>query len=215
MEPTQFLSVLTMAVGAALAFVYGVRFTGRPPSAARSAVKTGAVAALALAAAAARAPGLVVLGLALGALGDLWLSRPGTSAFLVGMAAFAAGHLAYAAAFLTPGAGPPMLPAAGLVLLAASTEFWLAPRTGALRAPVRGYVVVITLMALAALTLPAGRALVLAGALFFLLSDLLLALELFVLADGAAKRRLAPVLWAAYWTGQAMILRGMLPDGPG
>src|SRR5690606_29686032 len=145
------------ALGGALAVVYGARFAGAPPSAAKSAVKTGAVAA--------RAPGLVAVGLALGALGDLFLSRPGTRAFLAGMAAFAAGHLAYAAEFLVPGAGPPLLPAAALLVLALSTEAWLAPRTGALRWPVRGYVAVITLMALAALTLPAGRGLALAGAL--------------------------------------------------
>jgi uncharacterized membrane protein YhhN len=200
------------ALGGALAVVYGARFAGAPPSAAKSAVKTGAVAALALAAVAARAPGLVAVGLALGALGDLFLSRPGTRAFLAGMAAFAAGHLAYAAEFLVPGAGPPLLPAAALLVLALSTEAWLAPRTGALRWPVRGYVAVITLMALAALTLPAGRGLALAGALLFLLSDLLLALDLFVLAEGPLKRIAARGLWAAYWTGQALILWGMAPS---
>src|SRR5690606_6497430 len=199
------------ALGGALAVVYGARFAGAPPSAAKSTVKTGAVAVLALAALAAGAPGPVALGLALGALGDLFLSRPGTRAFLAGMAAFAAGHLAYAAEFLAPGGWPPLLPAAGLLVLALSTEAWLAPRTGALRWPVRGYVAVITLMAFAALTLPEGRGLALAGALLFLLSDLLLALDLFVLAEGPLKQVTARALWAAYWTGQALILWGMAP----
>lgn len=199
------------ALGGALAVVYGASYAGAAVSAAKSTVKTGAVAVLALAALAAGAPGPVALGLALGALGDLFLSRPGTRAFLAGMAAFAAGHLAYAAEFLAPGGWPPLLPAAGLLVLALSTEAWLAPRTGALRWPVRGYVAVITLMAFAALTLPEGRGLALAGALLFLLSDLLLALDLFVLAEGPLKQVTARALWAAYWTGQALILWGMAP----
>lgn len=199
------------ALGGALAAAYGARFAGAAPSVAKSVVKSGAVLALALAAVAAGAPGLIVLGLALGALGDLFLSRAGTRAFLSGMAAFAVGHLAYAAEFLAPGGLPPLLPASALLALALSTELWLASRTGALRWPVRGYVGVITLMALAALTLPAGRGLALAGALLFLLSDLLLSLDLFVLPEGRSKRILGGTLWAAYWTGQALILWGMVP----
>jgi uncharacterized membrane protein YhhN len=174
-------------------------------------VKTGSVLALALAGVAAGAPGLVVAGLALGAAGDFFLSRAGTVAFLAGMAAFAAGHLAYGAEFLDPGVWPPAFPALALTALGLSTEVWLAPRTGALRWPVRGYVAVITLMALAALTLPAPRWPALLGALLFLLSDLLLALELFVLSGGGPKRLARRVLWAAYWSGQALILWGMAP----
>ncbi|WP_413872934.1 lysoplasmalogenase family protein [Albidovulum sp.] len=199
------------AAGAALALLYGAVFAGGPPGAAKSAVKTGSVVALALAGVAAGAPGLVVAGLALGAAGDFFLSRAGTVAFLAGMAAFAAGHLAYGAAFLNPGVSPPAFPALALAALGLSTEVWLAPRTGALRWPVRGYVAVITLMALAALTLPAPRWPALLGALLFLLSDLLLALELFVLSGGGPKRLAGRVLWAAYWSGQALILWGMVP----
>ncbi|WP_413870121.1 lysoplasmalogenase family protein, partial [Albidovulum sp.] len=127
------------------------------------------------------------------------------------MAAFAAGHLAYGAEFLAPGVRPPAIPALALIALALSTEAWLAPRTGALRWPVRGYVAVITLMALAALTLPSSRWPALLGALLFLASDLLLALELFVLPGGGLKRAAGRALWAAYWSGQALILWGMVP----
>ena len=73
---------------------------------------------------------------------------------------------------------------------------------------------VITLMALAALTLPPGARPALLGALLFLASDLLLALDLFVVRREGVKRLLGPVLWAAYWGGQALILWGMLPGGP-
>ncbi|OYX40465.1 MAG: hypothetical protein B7Z02_18265 [Rhodobacterales bacterium 32-67-9] len=202
------------ALAAALAALYGAVFTGRAPSWPKTLVKTGAVAALAVAALPLGAPGLIGTGLALGALGDFFLSRPGTRAFLAGMAAFAAGHLAYAAEFFTTGTRPPVAAALALIVLALSTELWLSPRTGALRGPVRAYVVVIVAMALAALTLPADGQLALAGALLFLASDLLLALDLFVVAAPGVKRLLGPALWAAYWGGQALILAGMVP-GPG
>lgn len=201
-------------LAAVLAVLYGAVFTARSPSWPKTFVKTGAVAGLALAALPLGAPVLIGAGLALGALGDFFLSRPGTRAFLAGMAAFAAGHLAYAAEFLTPGARPPVAATLALLVLALSTEVWLSPRTGALRGPVRAYVVVIVAMALAALTLPAGGRLALAGALLFLTSDLLLALDLFVVAAPGTKRLLGPALWAAYWGGQVLILAGMVP-GPG
>lgn len=198
-------------VAAGFAVIYGVAFTGRDPSWSKTLVKTASVASLALAAPGFGAPALICIGLGLGALGDFFLSRPGTRAFLAGMAAFAAGHLAYAAQFLTPGNAPPLPAVVALLLLALSTELWLAPRTGALRWPVRAYVAVITLMAIAALTLPSGGRTALWGALLFLLSDLLLALDLFVISNDVAKRILGPALWAAYWGGQALILKGMLP----
>ena len=202
-----------IAIGAALAALYGARYAGAAPSAGKSLVKTAATAALAIAAVPLGAPWAVIAGLALGALGDLCLSRPGDRAFLAGMAAFAAGHLAYAAAFLVAGAGPlPLLPVAVLLLLVLSTEVWLAPQTGALRWPVRGYVVVITLMTLAAFSLPAGEkgsTVAIAGAALFVLSDLLLALETFVIASARSRQVLSRLLWPAYWGGQALILVGL------
>lgn len=224
------LALILAAAAAALAALYGQLWASPevPQSWPRSLSKTASVALLALAGWAAAAPGLIVAGLALGAAGDFALSRPGARAFLAGMAAFAAGHLAYAAAF----AAAPLLYLAGLeggqawspgtadiavlvalALLLASTEFWLSPHTGALRAPVRGYVVVIGLMAAAALV-PAssGSALLRLGVALFVLSDLMLALERFVLGAPAARRLLARALWPAYWAGQALILWGSLAD---
>lgn len=204
-----------LVAGAAfLALLYGVHYCGRDPSAAKSLVKTGSMAGLALAALFLGAPALVTAGLALGAVGDFFLSRRGDRAFLAGMAAFAAGHLAYATAFWTPGSDLPLLPVTLLLLLSGSTELWLAPHTGPLRWPVRGYVAVIAAMALASLTLPLGH-IAQIGAALFVLSDLLLALEMFVLADGRIRRALSHLLWAAYWSGQALIFLGMLPAAAG
>lgn len=202
---------VVMGGGAILAAIYLLGFCWREGHGmARSLAKTGAVAALALAGWLSSAPFLVVLGLGLGALGDYLLSRPGQRAFLAGMAAFAAGHLAYAWYFLSIAAPP--LPVAfpgaviALLLLAASSEFWLAPKTGALRWPVRVYVGVITLMGIAAFAVPSP--VIAAGAVLFILSDVLLSLHLFVWPGVRHGWALAILLWIAYWSGQFLILQG-------
>ena len=87
------------------AFVYWVCFArGDASSWAKSTIKTLPVLTLAIVGVfhlllAPQGFWVIPLGLALGALGDLLLSRPSDRAFLAGMAAFAAGHLAYVAGF--------------------------------------------------------------------------------------------------------------------
>ncbi|MBL9057204.1 MAG: lysoplasmalogenase [Rhodobacteraceae bacterium] len=212
-------ALLTLATLAATAYQYA--FATRPEgqqSWTGSSVKTAATAALAAYGLATGAPGLITLGLALGALGDFALSRPGKTAFLAGMGAFAGGHLAYALAFWQRGAelggpafGPGQIAALALLaLLLISTEFWLAPRTGALRWPVRGYGLVIGAMAMTVILLPAngGDTILGLGAALFLLSDTLLALRLFVVTAPMRQRALSLAVWPSYWLGQSLILIG-------
>lgn len=198
-------------IGAALALIYQLRGAGAEhPGPLAVAAKTGATAALALAGMTAGAPLAVVLGLSLGALGDYFLTRRAETAFLAGMAAFAAGHLAYTAWMFTPDHATRTLWALPMVALALSTERWLLPGTGALRVPVRGYVWIITLMAAAATTLPGALWPAMLGAALFVVSDLLLALRLFVAQQKPAQRLLSRLLWPAYWGGQALILLGAI-----
>lgn len=205
----EILSIFWFGLALVMALAMGLHYCAQGPGTAKSVVKTTSVAALALLGLTLEAPGLVILGLGLGALGDYFLSRPGERAFLAGMAAFAAGHLAYLLAFLQVGAGlPPLWPALILIALGLSTELWLAPRTGALRLPVRGYVLIILAMALVALGLPPALGPLKAGALAFLASDVILALEIFILRDGLVRRLAKHLLWALYWSGQALILLG-------
>jgi uncharacterized membrane protein YhhN len=209
-----------MSLAAAVAFWLGYAVR-EVKGVAGAAVKTASTALLA-ALAQTLSPGgwfwLIPLGLALGALGDLFLALGGVRRFLAGVAAFGLGHLAYAGGFLRrsaelgfdgPGAGE-VLALAGLVGLLLSTEVWLAPRTGALRQPVRGYVGLIGLLGVAAVLLPAdpGQGVLRLGVGLFILSDLMLALQLFVVKSVAWRRRLALTLWPAYWTGQALIAGG-------
>lgn len=160
----------------------------------------------------------ISLGLALGSVGDFALARPGTKAFLIGMAAFGLGHLSYAVGFIlragqigfTPPSTAEIIAGIVVITLVASTEFWLAPRTGALRAPVRAYGVIIGLMALSALMLPdhPGLMPLRAGVALFCISDTLLGLCLFVAKTSGRKNQLLLTVWPVYWIAQALILIG-------
>lgn len=213
---------LLAVLAAAAAVWFWAAHAGRPHTALASLTKTASTAALALAGLAGGAPLWAVAGLALGAAGDFALSRPGAGWFLAGMGAFAAGHMAYVAGFAGFSGGGMGVPGpigyaalGAIVLLVVSTEIWLAPHTGGLRWPVRGYALVIGAMAVAAVLLPPGpgQALMRAGAALFLASDLVLALRLFRLRDPAAQLFASRVLWPLYWAGQALILWGAMQTG--
>lgn len=215
-----FYALPVLSVAASLA--YWLRWTTAEATSLTGALtKAASTGTMALWGATAGAPSYAILGLALGSVGDFCLARRGERAFLSGMAAFALGHLAYALGLLLQGSAfessaPTFgraVAALGLAVVVLSTEVWLAPRTGALRWPVRGYVLVIGLMGLAALALPAhpgntSAAMIRLGAALFILSDVLLALRLFVMRSGPGARGLSLTLWPAYWAGQMLILVG-------
>ncbi|MCB1361851.1 MAG: lysoplasmalogenase [Rhodobacter sp.] len=207
----------TLAVATLFALVYGFLHAGRPGhSPLASLTKTLSTALVALAGWQAGAPDWVIAGLALGALGDLALSRPGTPAFLAGMAAFALGHLAYAWGFAQ--GWSQALPLTFWIALVAMAGLgtlvmgWIAPRAGPLAWPVRGYSLVIGAMALAASGMPDGTGIgmIQLGVVLFVTSDLILALGLFVARDAAARTLAGQVLWPLYWGGQVLILLGVL-----
>lgn len=202
---------LPLAAACALAYL---PLTARPASKTRSVAKTLAVALLALGALVLQAPVLLVAALGLCALGDWLLSRETEATFMAGIAAFAAGHLAYVALFLShPLADPSRLTHAPQMWFAVAFGFLglmmaalLAPRAGDLRVPVLGYIPVILSMGIAALVLPEQGLLVwaLPAALAFVASDIVLAVEKFVLPDGHPVRRVTPyVVWPLYWGAQA------------
>lgn len=220
----KFMALATAILSLAAAVGYGWRFAAAEEKGwTGAAVKTASTGLLAVLLAALPGGGwfwLIPLGLALGALGDLFLALKGERMFLAGVGAFGLGHLAYAGGFAAQSAalgfdGPSLgegLVLAGLLGMLASTEFWLAPRTGELRWPVRGYVVLIGLMGIAALMLPVapGQGFLRLGAALFVASDLMLAIQLFVASDPGQRRKLALMLWPAYWGAQALIAWGAL-----
>lgn len=187
--------------------------TGLPQGSLRSTVKTAAVALLALAAGLAGSPLLLVLALAVCAIGDFCLSRDGERFFMAGVGAFALGHLGYIVLFLSHSESAPMrllqmpylMLALALVGVGIAMSYVLAPRTGTLKGPVLAYIPIILGMGLAALSLPGQGALIwlLPASLAFILSDLVLAAETFVLPSSHPARRYTPyVVWVSYWGAQ-------------
>jgi uncharacterized membrane protein YhhN len=207
-------------IAAALALAY-LPLAPRASGPLRSAIKTLAVALLALAAALAQAPVLLTLALGLCALGDLLLSRDSDRAFMAGIAAFAAGHLAYIALFLRHPLSeasrllqaPQLWIALALIGLGVVLAIRLFPRAGNLRLPVLAYLPIILGMGLATLTLPAMVPLIwlLPSALAFIASDLVLAVEKFLLPPNHPALRFTPyVVWPLYWGAQARFLQALI-----
>ncbi len=205
---------LALWAGAAACALIYLPMAAQPPGFARSVLKTASVALLALAALLTGAPWLLAVALGLCALGDLFLSRDGEGAFMAGVGAFAAGHLVYAVLFLTRSEGdagllvqlPGAVILAVLAVLGLAMARVLAPRAGALKGPVLAYIPIILGMGAAALTLPFGSW-VFAAACAFMLSDMVLAAETFVLAEDHALRRITPfAVWPLYWGAQAGFL---------
>lgn len=149
---------------------------------------------------------LVIAGLAFSAVGDVLLMLP-RDRFVAGLASFLIAHLLYIAAFSTPAgvfAAPllalPFFGAAAVLLLI------LLPRSGALAIPVTVYGLAIATMGWQAATRwwslddPASLCALL-GAVLFMLSDSVLALNRFYRRFAVAEA----FLLSTYFAGQTLI----------
>ncbi|SLN21431.1 YhhN-like protein [Roseovarius albus] len=199
-----------LSFGFLAAIIFAFFFCYRGPSTLKTFIKVLTPLAFAVAGYVNFAAPLVVLGLLVSAIGDAFLSRDGKKSFLTGLIAFAAAHVFYIAHFLPMAslADLTWLPAVLLVVLAVSTERWLIPYTDDMAWPVRIYVLLITVMGCAALGL-SGREIAVLGAFAFILSDLILAINLFRLPPDSRLRIPSEIaLWIFYVLGQAGILIG-------
>lgn len=207
-----------VGLSALCAMAYLVRGITQPPSVLRSALKTSAVAGLALAVWVANGPPLLVTALFFSALGDFLLSRETDKTFLGGMGAFFAAHVAYVVLFLSVGQGwlkvASLWPiGVGFLIYAALFYRYLFPGLGAFRVPVAAYSLAIAAMGLTVLGVPfSGPGLwTVAGALLFILSDSVLAADKFRFTQSSALRPFAPyIVWATYWAGQVLIALGIM-----
>jgi uncharacterized membrane protein YhhN len=148
----------------------------------------------------------VLAALVLGWVGDVALVPADRRWFLTGLVAFLLSHLAYAAAFLVLGVAalPAGAAAASAAVVAVAVARWLWPHLPAeMRGPVIAYIVVISAMVAAAWGARAGdaRALVVAGAMAFYVSDLFVARDRFV-DPGFVNRLLGLPL---YYAAQVML----------
>ena len=178
-----------------------------------SALKTLSTSLLAIIAWRMGSAALLVAGLALSAVGDLFLSRDGEKAFVSGLVSFLVAHVAYIVLFASVGqdltvllSTPLMLAAAGLVavsLVLVRTILRHVPNE--LQLPVVVYCTALVLMGLTALT--TERSLIIAGAAMFVASDAILAWKKFV--EPAASARKPPMrfaVWVLYYAAQVTFL---------
>ena len=185
-------ATLLLSVLAALLYAFAL---DTPPSLRRTAMKTLAVALLAVLAVIENGPPFLIAALALSALGDAFLSRDGDRAFLAGLASFLAAHLAYIALFWLAGGSLGLLmaelwrafAALAMVLFVVLmlTRLWRAVAPD-MRVPIAVYVAAIFAMGIAALTLKIP--VVTLGAVLFMASDAILAVERFLMAPDSPLR---------------------------
>ncbi len=139
---------------------------------------------------------LILVGLCLSFIGDVVLVFE--NQFLVGLVAFAAAHLAYAVGFMSTGVNlPVVVPVAAIALVAfLAVRRWLLWRVNSrLQNPVLGYMLIISVMLVAA----AGSSslVIYTGAALFYLSDLAVARHRFV-APGLENKLIGlPLYYAA------------------
>lgn len=163
----------------------------------------------------------IVLGLMFGALGDAALLGTSKRMFLIGLVAFLIGHVLYVLAIGSILPWRDWLPAAGAlgvvpVLASGLVIAPMADRLGRMRGPVIAYVVVITVMVIAAIAVTRARTLpdpnrlcLLIGACLFYVSDISVARDRFVGRSFTNKAWGLP----AYYGGQLLItwsLAGLL-----
>ena len=150
---------------------------------------------------------LIAVGLIFALLGDIFLMLS-EARFVLGIASFAATHAFYLAAFIWIAGvaliNPSTIP---LVLFAAIMTRYLWPGvSSSLRVPVLGYVVLITVMTVQAIGAglrieTSAMAVAAAGAVLFLASDSMLAVDRFRLPFRAARG----LVLSTYWLGQWLI----------
>jgi uncharacterized membrane protein YhhN len=168
---------------------------------------------------AAGAPLPLLIALAASALGDFLLAFDRKAVLPFGILAFLIAQLTYLVIFgalwFFSGDNSPLLPryiAMGAVIAAAiAFLIWMGPKLGWMALGVVPYAIAITAMASTAMWLPWAGWPAMLGAVSFLVSDFVLAAELFRLpADSSARRVTAPAVWWTYVAAQVLIVLGIV-----
>ena len=167
-------------------------------------VKAAPVAILAVLAGRKGARGLATA-LAFSALGDALLESP--NLFIGGLAAFLLAQITYTVVFVRQWKGVKVTPGAVLVLIySAGLAAWLLPEVGTIVVPVAFYVVALTAMVTSAFTARFPNRWVEVGAILFLISDSVLAVDRFRMPVPFAEW----IIWPTYYVGQLLIATGFL-----
>ena len=152
----------------------------------------------------------LLTGLILCLVGDVCLALPQKKAFMGGLVAFLIGHVLYIFSFSSLIPISHWFSSGLLIIVGISTLifFWLRPHLKSMLIPVLIYILVITLMASGAWAVfwkssfqISGRALILAGAFCFYVSDLFVARHRFIKEEYRNRLFGLPL----YYTGQFML----------
>lgn len=219
MGELDFLFWVLAGAGLAAAVLHGVVFLRRPPSLLRAATKTSFMVLLTAAVLVAGTHPLLVIALAASAAGDFFLAWDKKALLPLGILSFLLAQLCYLLIFLAlwifAGDLAPLWPRYVLMgaVIATALAFlvWMAPKLGWMALGVVPYAIAITAMGVMAMWLPWAGWPAMLGAVSFLVSDFVLAAELFRLpAESPARRITQPVVWWTYVGAQVLILAGVI-----
>ncbi|MGB8328486.1 MAG: lysoplasmalogenase [Polyangiales bacterium] len=163
------------------------------------------VAALGFGALDSRYGQIVLLGLFLGAIGDVCLLGQAKKYFIAGLVSFLLGHVAYVTAFAGLPVSPPQafMAAVAMVTIMALIARWVFPHAPDMRVPIGIYMLVIAAMCVVAIGAGAAGApwMIPVGAVMFTASDISVVRDRFV-APGFVNR-----LWGLplYYAAQLVI----------
>lgn len=159
------------------------------------------VAAIGFGALESRYGKIVLAGLFLGALGDVFLLRRARQFFIAGLVSFLVGHVAYVIAFASLGISTTEAVAAALVMAVVLflVGRWVFPHAPEMRTPIGAYMLVIGLMCVAAVGAFGADApwMVPAGALMFTASDIAVVRDRFVSKSFVNRAWGLPLYYAA------------------
>jgi len=159
------------------------------------------VAAIGFGALESRYGNIVLVGLILGAVGDVCLLGSGKTAFIAGLVSFLLGHVAYVIAFGSlPMSGPQaFIAAVAMAALMAFIARWVFPHAPDMRIPIGIYMFVIAAMCVVAVSAGAAGApwMVPVGAVMFTVSDIAVVRDRFVSPGFVNRLWGLPIYYAA------------------
>ena len=152
---------------------------------------------------------LLAIALVFSAVGDALLAIDGAKLFVPALASFLTTHVIYAVIFVRVGRGVMVSTSRWIgmilpILFAVGYLIVLWPRLGALAIPVLFYIAAIVTMTALSFRIPS--VIVPLGAMLFLASDSLIALQKFLWSAAWV----GPVIWITYAFAQQLITHGML-----
>ena len=204
----------SLLFSAIAAFLY-LFMVNQPATMRRTAVKTLAVAMLAVLALIVDGPLLLIAALLACAAGDAFLAQDDERMFLAGLVAFLVGHVLYVALFYTSGAMEVvveqpvrLLIGVAFMVFAMLATLRLVPAAGQLGPPVGAYITVIAAMGLSALLMPGWG--VVFGAGLFMASDAVLAAGRFLHAGEDGSQPYGHFVWISYYLAQALMALSVL-----